>query len=186
MASVKPSINLFKSRKKNFFERFMKWALTIGRIVVILTEGVALSAFLYRFTLDQQLIDLHDKIKGEQSLVKLLKNNEDAFRNLQERLTAAAQLSEAGKQTVNIFVDINSLASSDLTISTLALSENQIKIAASVQSVSALTNFIKNLRDHPKIQSVSLDKIENKTVTAVITVNITATIKKSPLIEKTP
>ena len=74
MASIKPSINLFKDKNKNFFDLFIKWALSIGRVVVIATEAIALSAFLYRFSLDQQLIDLNDKIVQKQALVKLLKN----------------------------------------------------------------------------------------------------------------
>lgn len=178
MSSEKSAINLFKSRKGSFFDHFMKWALTIGRVVVILTEAIALSAFLYRFSLDRQLIDLHDTIKQKQGLVRLLKNNEDAFRNLQDRLTATAALSETGKQTITIFNDIFNFTSSDLSFNTIFLSENQIKIDARVQSVSALTSFIKYLKEHPKISSVSLDKIENKTTSSTIVVGITATIKK--------
>lgn len=179
MASIhKPSINLFKSRKGNFFDRFMKWALTIGRVVVILTEAIALSAFLYRFSLDRQLIDLHDEIKQKQALVKLLKNNEDTFRNLQEHLTAAATLSETGKQTVTLFNEISNFSTVDLVFNNVLLSENQIRVDASVQSVATLTGFIKKLREHPRIASVSLDKIENKTTSAIIIVSITATIKK--------
>lgn len=178
MASEKSVINLFKSRKGTFLDHFMKWALTIGRVVVILTEAIALSAFLYRFTLDQQLIELHDTIKQKQSLVKLLKNNEDTFRNIQERLINASSLSETEKQTATIFNDIFNFSSSDLLFNTISLSENQIKIDARLQSVSTLTNFIKQLKDHPKIGSVSLDKIENKTTSSIIVVGITATIKK--------
>ncbi|QQG40868.1 MAG: hypothetical protein HYV37_00910 [Candidatus Levyibacteriota bacterium] len=177
MILVKPSINLFKSRKGSFLDRFMKWALTIGRIVVILTEAIALSAFLYRFVLDQQLIDIHGKIKQKQALVKLLKNNEDTFRNLQDRLSLISEITNSGKQTITLFSDIVNFPSSDISFNNVFLSENQIKINANVQSVSTLTNFIKTLKENPKIQSVSLDKIENRTKSATIIVSVTAITK---------
>ncbi len=179
MASIKPAINLFKGRKKNLIERLTKWALTIGRVVVILTETIALTAFLYRFSLDRQLIELHDKIKQKQALVKLLKNSEDTFRNLQERLTVSAEFSKAGKETVALYNEIVHFSATDLVFNNLFLSENQIRIDASLQSVATLTSFIKSLRENPKIESVSLDKIENKTTSATIVVSITATMKRS-------
>ena len=57
------SINLVKSRKPHFLDRFITWALNAGRLLVIITETVALSAFLFRFGLDREIVDLNDKIK---------------------------------------------------------------------------------------------------------------------------
>lgn len=177
MASIKPAINLFKDKNKNFLDRFIKWALTIGRVVVIATEAIALSAFIYRFSLDQQLIDLNDKIVQKQALVKLLKNNEDIYRNLQDRLTAASKLTKSGKDTVTLAENIITFSSSDFTVNNLFISSNQIKIDANVQSVSSLTNFVNTLKSNSMISSVSIDKIENRITSGVIIVSITATTK---------
>lgn len=177
MASIKPAINLFRNKNKNFLDLFIKWALTIGRVVVIATEAVALSAFLYRFSLDQQLIDLNDKIIQKQALVKLLKNNEDIYRNLQDRLTAASQLTKNGKDIVDLTNNIITFPSTDLNINNLFISSNQIKIDANVQSVSNLTNFVNSLKNNNKISSVSIDKIENRITSGIIVVSITATVK---------
>lgn len=177
MSYLKPTINLFKDRKKNFFDRFIKWALTVGRIVVILTEGVALAAFLYRFSLDQQLIDLNDKIVQKQAIVKLLKNNEDIFRNLQDRLTTAKKLTQSGKDVTELTNSILNFSSSDFIVNNFFFSGNQIKIDASTQSVSSLTSFVNTLRNNSKIASVSIDKIENRITTGIIIVGITASTK---------
>ncbi len=177
MAYLKPTINLFKSRKKKFLDRFIKWALTIGRIVVILTEGIALAAFLYRFSLDQQLIDLNDKIVQKQAIVKLLKNNEDIFRNLQDRLASARKLTQSGKDITELTNSILNFSSSDFTVDNFFLSGDQIKIDANTQSVSSLTNFVNLLKTNSKIASVSIDKIENRITSGTIIVGITAAVK---------
>lgn len=169
-----PHINLFKKRNKHFVDNFIQWALTIGRLLVIVTETVALSAFLYRFSLDRELVDLHDEVEQKQAIVKLLKNNEEKYRNFQERLANIKDLAASGIKTTKLFTDIVSLAPNNLILNNVTLSQNTVKIDANAQSVIALTTFIKQLKNYPSIQAVSLDKIENKTLSATIAVSITA------------
>ncbi len=177
MPNQTSSINLLKKQEVNFFEKFISWALTIGRIIVIITEIVALSAFIYRFSLDRKLIDLHSKIKQEQTIVGLSKANEEKYRNLQDRLALAAKYDENGKQTVQIFKDVLKLAPQDFIFDTVIVSEKNIRIEAHVQSVLSLTTFVNQLRNYPKTETVSIDKIENKTSNATIVVVMTALIK---------
>src|SRR3972149_11726382 len=95
------SINLIKS-KVNIFDEILKWALTVGRLLVILTELTAFSAFIYRFTLDRTLIDLHEKINQEQAIVASLKDREAIYRNLQGIITDAATITKSGSRNVKI------------------------------------------------------------------------------------
>lgn len=176
-----PSVNLLKKEGESFFDKFIQWALTVGRILVMLTEIVALSAFLYRFSLDRKLIDLHDQIKLKDAYVKVLKSNEDKYRNLQERLAITTKLSKTSIDTANLITDLIALAPSDIIFNSLKISEDSVIIDANVQSVTSLTDFINKLKAHKAIRTVSLDRIENKTSTATIVVTITAVLKKQPI-----
>ncbi|MBI1982296.1 MAG: hypothetical protein HYY87_03730 [Candidatus Levybacteria bacterium] len=173
------AINLVKGQDKGFLDKFINWALTVGRLVVILTELVALLAFLYRFSLDRQLIDLHDQISQKQAVVKLLKQNEDAYRSIQERLFLTSTLIKSGQETTQIFSDILNFAPPDFTFNNILLSQDTVRIDASAQSVSSLTGFIRDIKSYKKTSSVSLDKIENKTVGSAIAVSITVRLKKA-------
>lgn len=177
MRSV-PHINLFKKRNKHFLDNFIQWALTIGRLLVIVTEIVALSAFLYRFSLDRELVDLHDEVEQKQAIVKLLKNNEEKYRNLQDRLSVAGRLSTNAQQVTKIFTELVTLAPAGFIINNLTLSQQTVKIDATTQSVKTLVSFIDSLRNYPTTESVSLDQIENKTTSATIVVSITARLKQ--------
>lgn len=172
-----PSINLIKKKQKSFFERFIAWALTIGRLIVILTEVIALSTFLYRFSLDRKLVDLHDQIKQKQAIVELLKQNEDKYRNLQNRLAVASGFIDSADKTTKMFIDIENLAPADVSFNNIRLSEKDIQIDASMQSVTSLTTFVKKLQEYPSFKSVSLNKIENKTSSAVIVASITLRLR---------
>lgn len=178
MAKKFPSINLLKSKEGGFVDRFINWALTVGRVVVILTELIALGAFLYRFSLDRQIIDLHTKIKQEQTVVGYLKENEDTFRNLQNRLAVASSFGNSSSKLVKILDDIVNFGSVDVTFNTIALQADRVQINASFRSVNSLQQFITSLKDYKSVDSVSIDKIENRSSSGTITIGVTAVFKK--------
>ncbi|HZQ30046.1 MAG TPA: hypothetical protein VFA93_03135 [Patescibacteria group bacterium] len=172
-----PSVNLL-GPNISFIDRFVNWALTIGRVVVISTEVIALSAFLYRFSLDRQLIDIHSKIKQEQAVVTYLKPSEEIYRNLQARLSLADSFSQQSRDEVKILNDMVKFAPADFTFNTISLQEDRIKLNISTGLVSSLSDFVKSLRTYSKITNVIVDKIENHPASATITVSITAILKQ--------
>lgn len=170
------SINLLKNRQGDVLTKFINWALTIGRFLIILTEVIALSAFLYRFSLDRRLIDLHSKIKQEELVVKALKNNEDKYRNLQDRLALASKSLNIGTQKIKIFQDILGFAPAGLNISNLVMYENNFTINAVAQNTSILNIFTTSLKTYPKIQKLNLDSIQIKPASG-LTVSFRADFK---------
>ena len=170
------SINLLK-QQRSLIDRFIGWALTVGRLLVIITEVVALSAFIYRFSLDRQLIDLHSKITQEQAIVNYLKDNEKTYRNLQDRLSLASTYSTLGVNRYQVFKDIASFAPLGMSFNNLSLYEDRIRVDANVDSVSSLSIFVNAIKNYSKIDSVSIDQIVNKPSSAVININLTATLK---------
>lgn len=156
------SINLLKNKQGVFIDKFINWAVTVGRLLIIVTELIALSAFLYRFSLDRQLIDLHSKIKQEESVVKALKKNEDKYRNLQDRLALVSDFSNTGAEKIKIFQDILNFAPEGLTLGNLVMYETRISINAVAQNTSSLSTFTSSLKTYPKIKKLTLDSIQIK------------------------
>ena len=179
MAIPSTSINLVK-KDVPFLDKFMVWALTIGRFLVVVTELVALSAFIYRFSLDRQLIDLHSKIKQQQAIVGYFKKNEETYRNLQDRLTLSSTFSKLGDTTLQTFKDITDFTPKDILFNNFGLYQNRISMNATAYSTTSLSTFINSLNSYKKIQSVSIDSIENKTSSGFIVVSITASLKNKP------
>lgn len=167
------SINLYKGRNRNFVDRFIKWSLSAGRLIIILTEIVALSAFLYRFSLDRNLIDLNDQIKNEEARLTILKVNEDKYRNLQDRLSQIAKLSSATEYTFSTLNTFIKNIPPNMSFSTIQFANNTLNMAGSVPSVASLFNFIKSLKEDPQIKTVSLGRIENKISNATILFTLT-------------
>ena len=176
MSKKHNSINLLKAKEISFLDKFLNWALTIGRLVVIATELIALSAFIYRFSLDRQLIDLHSKIRQEEAIVNSLKNSENSYRNLQDRLATAATFSETGGEQYTVFKEIVSFIPQGMSLNQMNIYNDRVQIDANFQFISSLTSFINALKTYPKISSININKIENKLSSAVISVGITVTL----------
>lgn len=174
MQSHTPSVNLLKSKDNNYIDKFISWALTIGRMVIILTETIALVAFLYRFILDRQIIDQKDRIAQNAAQLKLYEQSEKDFRNLQSRLDLIGKLEKQAPEQITLFSDIITNTPKGMTMTTINVSSNGIHIDANVQSVASLTKFVNTLKQNPRVLTVSIDKIENKTLDAVIVVGISA------------
>ena len=184
MAKRSTSINLLKSNKNGTLEQAINWSLTIGRVLVIGVELIALGAFLFRFGLDRQIIDLHTLIKNKQIIVSDLKQSEDTYRNLQDRLAVAASFSNVGANQVKIFTDIVSFAPVGLTFNQISFDGSNIRIDANVTSVEPLSSFVAALKAYAPVDSVSLDKIENKTTNAIINVSMTVQLKQKGVVNE--
>lgn len=172
------SINLVRTDKNQTLNQIVDWALGAGRILIIVVELIALSAFLYRFILDSQIRDLNDKINQEQTVVAQQKKNEAKYADLQARLALIASFSNQASDSIKIFKDIVSFAPVGLTFSNVTFTDTAIRIGVSVNSVNPLTTFVSSLKNYPKVDSVSIDKIENKPESAVINVSISVNLKK--------
>ena len=170
------SINLVKNKETPFIDRFIDWALTAGRLIVIFTEVVAVLAFVYRFSLDGQLAELHSSIKQKQNLVLALKPDENKYRNLQDRIGLVKTFSDKSTKTDRIIRDIINFIPSQVRINDLTLSKTKITVSINIASISELSAFIDPLKNYPEIKSVSIDNIENKPSISLLA-NITATLK---------
>src|SRR3989338_4199098 len=108
------SINLVK-RKVSLLDEILRWTLSVGRLLVIITEIVAFSTFIYRFSLDRTIIDLHTQIKNKQAIVQSLKERENTYRRFQERILVASITSQQAGRNVKILNDVVELTPSEIT-----------------------------------------------------------------------
>lgn len=172
------SINLVK-RKTNLLDEILKWALSVGRLLVIITEIVAFTTFIYRFSLDRTLIDLHTSIKDKQAIIEGLKDREATYRNLQERIFVASTITSNNDRNVVIINDIIEKTPQGITFNLLSIDESEVIINANINSVSSLMAFVNQLREYPKFDSVTIDSIDNSSSNSSVVVRISATLKEN-------
>ena len=170
------SIDLTKD-KSTLSDEVLRWALGFGRFLIIVVEIVAFSAFIYRFVLDRELVDLNDKIKGEQAIVTSLKEREDEYRNLQERIIKAREISTTGNTKLKLLNDIIAFTPAEVTYETFIADKQRLQLTVNITSIPALTTYVKSLQEYNQIASVTITGIDNSAGTNSVKVDLEAKLK---------
>jgi hypothetical protein len=161
MSSNLSSINLAKENGISSIDKFINWALAIGRLLIIITEVIAVAAFIYRFSLDERLVNLHTAIKQKQAIVVSFRNDENKYRNLQDRIALAKNTSEKGTKISQAISNFGKLIPGQIKINNLAINKGQVSMNLGIAAVPVLADLINTLKSYEGIKSISIDSIEN-------------------------
>lgn len=173
-----------------FFEsslgRVLRWALSVGRYIVIFTELVVVLSFVTRFSLDRTLTDLNDEIHRKELVVKSYGTLEEEFRTLQDKITQFEQL-EQQTNLVDIFPHIAEIIPENVELKELSITQTTVLFKGAALSQIALNTLIANLQLSPLLFDVTVDTIESQGErTPGFAFSIRATTKAAPKVVTAP
>lgn len=162
MAAPKTSIELLPQEEwqESKFGRILKWALTVGRHIVIFTELIVILAFLSRFKLDRDLADLGEKIKSKQNIVASASSFEEEFRFLQKRLQTIETMREKELKAGLIITELAAIIPLEVKLSNLSIKSNSVSLTATSLSEGGLAALINNLKKSKKFEKLTLTTVE--------------------------
>ncbi|OGH12686.1 MAG: hypothetical protein A2776_01520 [Candidatus Levybacteria bacterium RIFCSPHIGHO2_01_FULL_40_10] len=155
-------INLIGKPRENLGKDFLAWAVSAGRIIIVLTELIALGALLYRFNIDRKIVDLHDQIKREDLFVSAQAAKERDYRSIQTRLSSIKEINEQTQTKIKIMNDIlKSISRGSFSSTNLTVNQSSINISGVAFSIFPLNDFINYLKENPNVTSISIDEIRS-------------------------
>lgn len=178
MAKSMHEINLLPSSTNTLISQLLNWTITIGRLLIILVETLALGTFLYRFSLDMQIQDLNDKIKNQRLIVTSYKSSEDKFRDFQTKLDFIKKIDASGEDISNILNDTIEMGKGYITFRNISISPGVIQIEAQASTVEPLRMFVNALKKYPSVETVSINKVENKMSNIAVIISVNANLKQ--------
>lgn len=172
---VKPiTINLTGKPKESNSTLFYKWTIQIGRIVIVLTELIALSALFYRFIIDRQIADLNDQIDRQILFVKNLEQKELQFRALQDKLATIKVIKDDTDAKINVMNIVLDAANQGVfSTNSIAVNKNIISVSGQTSSVFSLNSFVESLKTNEYITTIGIDEITSGESGILFTLNIT-------------
>jgi len=161
MAAPKSNIEFLTQEdwEKGKSGKLLKWALTVGRHIVIFTEFIVILAFLSRFKFDRDLTDITEEVKLKQAVVANFAQFEKEFRTIQKELLAIDSLRKNQIETDQIIDDLAKLLPLDVYLSEINTSGNQISLNAIALSEVGLASFIRSIKTSPDFFKTSLSQI---------------------------
>lgn len=161
----KKQINLLPQEEfeKKPLGKFLLWALTVGRWIVIFTELIVIMAFLSRFKLDRDISDLYDQIKQKQAIISSSSSFEQDFRFLQKRISEIQNLETKQIYVSSIFSAISAITPTDVVFSNFSYDEDGIRLTGIALSEEGLGSFLAGLTTSPNFTDVNLSSVSKKT-----------------------
>ena len=152
------SINLLP---KDSFEfsitgKALKWVMTAGRVLVVLTEFVVLLAFASRFYFDKKLSDLGDVLEQKQIQIEAYADVETEMRKIlaKQKPIESSQTGSLGFES-----KINSLTQvlpQGTVLDSFSLDNKGLAVAGKASSEYGFAQFISGVKKMPNVASVNM------------------------------
>ena len=158
---MKTNINLipkFDFDKKPL-GRFLTWALTYGRYIIIGTEIIVLMAFFSRFKFDRELTDLHDLVGQKETIVAASSGLEEDVRSLTLRLNEIKNLEGKNVYASQILEILEGSLPPDVILRELSFDQNKLTLEGNALSTSGFSSFLNNLSSSKKFSQVNLEEV---------------------------
>lgn len=144
---------------ETFIGRTMRWAVSVGRYIVIFTELVVIVSFGSRFVLDRQVTDLNESINQKETIIRSYGTLERDIRSIQARLNEYQQLQQR-KNLTDIFPVLTRITPPDVRMETLNIQPGVVTLEGTSPSQASLNLLINNLQLSNAFTNISVRKIE--------------------------
>lgn len=140
--------------------KFLKWALSWGKRIVITVEAVVILAFLSRFWLDTTVADLTEQITQKKNVLDASANFEKKFRATQMRIDQAKKI-EKQVSLLSVLDKARALIPTTVTVSAIALTNSQVSLTgvADEQSLALLVSAFKKSADFTDLTVEKISKV---------------------------
>lgn len=138
--------------------RIIRWAISVGRYLVIFTEIIVIVSFATRFGLDRRVTDLNQSITKKTAIIESYSGLEAEFRSAQERLKEYSELEKQRNLTV-AFEQLSNVTPPDVSVTTLVVRQKTVEISGTTASQTAFNHLINNLQLSPYFSEVSIDTV---------------------------
>lgn len=167
----------------SFLGRFLKWALSVGRYIVIATELIVILSFLARFKLDRDLSDLNEALAQTQVVLDSYGQLEADYKAAAARLGA---IEELGRQRLGPEAQLQRLTAVtpvDVYFTGIGLSPEMIELQGNTLSERGLIVLLRALRVSDNFNQVAVNQIssggqEQAGITFMMTAKLPAAVKK--------
>lgn len=146
--------------EKSLIGKTLRWALTTGKSIVILTEFVVILAFLSRFKLDRDLNDLNEQIMQKQFVLENYEDTEKRMVDAQDRLSLVAQIDTTTVKVKDTINELSDLIPRGITVTSIEFSQTGWNVAAEADSESIYANMVSRLENHDKFENVNVSDIK--------------------------
>lgn len=155
-------INLRMKPREAISGIFFKWAIQVGRIVIVVTELILLSSLIYRFVVDRNIIDLHENIQKQVTYISQQEQDELLYRDIQSRLEGIKSVITNEEIKLNVYNFIHEATDNEkFVIKQIRLGSASVMLQGEAATIYAVNDLMQEARNKENISSIILEQITN-------------------------
>lgn len=140
--------------------KILKWAMTTGRVLVVLTEFVVILAFGSRFYFDKRLNDLIEVIDQKQAVVDSYAEIENKMRDLLSRQAIIDKYLADNLGVNNIINQTKRSTPADVNFTEININYKGFSLTGTSGSEGGLANLLVGLNNLPNVTGVNVGSID--------------------------
>lgn len=137
--------------------RFLKWALSWGKKIIVLTELLVVIAFLSRFKLDSDVANLSEEIDRRKIIIQASESFEREFRSVQSR-TGKVKTITSLPSVVTIYDTAQMLIPKVVAIDQIGVAEKKLSLQG-IGEDKNLSAMVADFKTSPDFAAVILEKV---------------------------
>ncbi len=148
--------------EKGLLGQLLTWVLSVGRYVVVFTELIVISAFLYRFGLDRSLTDWRASIKNKQAIIAGFGDLESSFRLVQKKLNTVKSVS-GQPRVADTLALLSQMTPVDAVLTNITVNQEQVVLEGRVGSQTGLATLLNQAQLKSEFSDVVLENVKSAT-----------------------
>lgn len=152
--------------------RFLKWALSWGKKIVVLTELMVVMAFLSRFWLDSEVATQSEEIDRRKTIIQASAEFEKEFRSTKSRIEQIKKATTV-PSPVKIYDTAKTLISSSIAIKQVTINGIKISVQGSGDD-KLISSLVAAFKNSPDFEDVILEKVSKQSTSQTIEFSLTA------------
>lgn len=153
-------INLISSRRKEKpLDRLVYFSLYYLRYVLIITQMVVIFVFLYKFSVDQKIVDLQETLSQKQEIVKVSSPLIKEARAADFAINQIKSLISSQENYSAMMKYLFSEFPAALTLDKFDYEEESIVFSGSTANVQVLKSYYSRLKKEAKFKKINLKSI---------------------------
>jgi hypothetical protein len=163
--------------------KFLTWALSIGRYLIIITEFIVIMSFLSRFKLDRDLTDLTENIERQKAVILSYEDVERNFTSVQQKINFIAREQE-NQSIIPTLSFIEKNLPLDTKLTQLNVQPNNWSVTAAAVTAQSMKSAVDRIAAAYPQNEVSLGEVKLNGRTGTIDFSIrvsqpTTVVKKA-------
>lgn len=157
--------------------RFLSWATTAGRVMVVMTEFIVLLAFGSRFYFDKKLNDLTEVLDQKQAQINAFSEIEAQIRTLLSKQSPVETYLKSNLNFSGKYANLGKIIPPGVKLDKLLIDSFGLNMEGEASSELSFAQFLNRLKKMDRIAMIGMKETTFDQVTGTVKFNIQTTFK---------